>query len=84
MPRPIKKRLASAPVDREEHQPARFRVGDKVHTRRMNPEHHTRLPRYAHVCFVYAFPGPRRSYAARGRASVTPVGREDRVTSNGY
>jgi nitrile hydratase len=36
-----------APVERDVHQPARFQVGDKVHTRRMNPEHHTRLPRYA-------------------------------------
>ncbi|WP_297841593.1 nitrile hydratase subunit beta [uncultured Roseibium sp.] len=55
--KPVKRVLAAeavagvlakgAPVDREEHQPARFRVGDKVHTRRMNPEHHTRLPRYA-------------------------------------
>jgi nitrile hydratase len=36
-----------APVDREAHQPARFQFGDKVRTKRMNPEHHTRLPRYA-------------------------------------
>lgn len=35
------------PADRAEDQPARFRVGDSVRTRRMNPEHHTRLPRYA-------------------------------------
>lgn len=36
-----------APVDRPEQQPARFRVGDKVRTRRMHPTTHTRLPRYA-------------------------------------
>lgn len=36
-----------APVDREVRQPARFRVGDKVRSKRMHPEHHTRLPRYA-------------------------------------
>ncbi|MEM5583823.1 nitrile hydratase subunit beta [Roseibium sp. AS2] len=36
-----------AAVDRPEHQPARYRVGDRVRTRRMHPEHHTRLPRYA-------------------------------------
>lgn len=36
-----------APVDRPEQQPARFRVGDKVRTKRMHPETHTRLPRYA-------------------------------------
>ncbi|MBN9669735.1 nitrile hydratase subunit beta [Roseibium aggregatum] len=36
-----------APVDRPQQQPARFKVGDRVHTKRMNPETHTRLPRYA-------------------------------------
>jgi len=35
------------PADRPEKQPARFRVGDRVRTKRMHPEHHTRLPRYA-------------------------------------
>jgi nitrile hydratase subunit beta len=35
------------PVDRPERQPARFKVGDAVRTKRMHPEHHTRLPRYA-------------------------------------
>ncbi|MEM8700355.1 MAG: nitrile hydratase subunit beta [Pseudomonadota bacterium] len=35
------------PADRPETQPARFNPGDRVRTRRMNPEHHTRLPRYA-------------------------------------
>ncbi|GAA0783906.1 nitrile hydratase subunit beta [Roseibium denhamense] len=36
-----------APVDRPAAQPPRFRVGDHVHTKRLNPEHHTRLPGYA-------------------------------------
>jgi len=36
-----------APVDRPESQPARFQVGDRIRTKRMHPEHHTRLPRYA-------------------------------------
>lgn len=35
------------PVDRPQQQPARFKVGDRIRTKRMNPEHHTRLPRYA-------------------------------------
>ncbi|WP_428643195.1 nitrile hydratase subunit beta [Roseibium sp.] len=35
------------PVDRPEENPARFAVGDRVRTRRMHPETHTRLPRYA-------------------------------------
>jgi len=35
------------PANRPETQPARFKAGDRVRTRRMNPEHHTRLPRYA-------------------------------------
>ena len=30
-----------------EHVPARFRPGDRVHTRNINPLGHTRLPRYA-------------------------------------
>ncbi len=36
-----------AAVDRPQTQPARFKVGDAVRTKRMHPEHHTRLPRYA-------------------------------------
>lgn len=35
------------PVDRPEQQPTKFGVGDKIRTKRMHPEHHTRLPRYA-------------------------------------
>lgn len=35
------------PADRPEPQPARFKVGDKIRTKRMHPEGHTRLPRYA-------------------------------------
>jgi nitrile hydratase subunit beta len=35
------------PADRAERQPARFKVGDAIRTKRMHPEHHTRLPRYA-------------------------------------
>ncbi|MEP4766461.1 MAG: nitrile hydratase subunit beta [Roseibium sp.] len=35
------------PADRPEEQPARFKVGDKIRTKRMHPECHTRLPRYA-------------------------------------
>jgi hypothetical protein len=35
------------PADRPEQQPARFKVGDKIRTKRMHPEGHTRLPRYA-------------------------------------
>ncbi|MEP3430336.1 MAG: nitrile hydratase subunit beta [Roseibium sp.] len=35
------------PADRPEEQPARFKVGDKIRTKRMHPEGHTRLPRYA-------------------------------------
>ncbi|POF32376.1 nitrile hydratase subunit beta [Roseibium marinum] len=36
-----------APVDRPRQQAARYRVGDRVHTKRMHPVTHTRLPRYA-------------------------------------
>ncbi|GAB4520720.1 MAG: nitrile hydratase subunit beta [Roseibium sp.] len=56
-PKPVKRVLKAddvaevlargAPVDRPVHQPARFQVGDRVRTKRMHPEHHTRLPRYA-------------------------------------
>jgi nitrile hydratase len=56
-PKPVKQVLKAtdvaavlargAPVDRPEGQPARFRAGDKVRTKRMHPETHTRLPRYA-------------------------------------
>ncbi len=35
------------PVDRPLSQPSRFKPGDKVRIRNMNPESHTRLPRYA-------------------------------------
>lgn len=35
------------PADRPEEQPARFKAGDKIRTKRMHPEGHTRLPRYA-------------------------------------
>lgn len=35
------------PADREQKQPARFRIDDRVRTKRMHPETHTRLPRYA-------------------------------------
>jgi nitrile hydratase len=35
------------PVDRPPARPSRFKPGDKVRTRNMNPEGHTRLPRYA-------------------------------------
>ncbi len=35
------------PADRPETTPARFKVGDRAHTKRMHPEGHTRLPRYA-------------------------------------
>ncbi len=34
------------PADRPAHKPARFKVGDKVRTRNVNPETHTRLARY--------------------------------------
>lgn len=36
-----------ATVDRPQSEAARFKVGDPVRTKRMHPEHHTRLPRYA-------------------------------------
>lgn len=36
-----------APTERAAPGPARHAVGDAVRTRQMNPEHHTRLPRYA-------------------------------------
>jgi nitrile hydratase len=35
------------PADRPQHQPARFKTGDSIRTKRMHPEGHTRLPRYA-------------------------------------
>lgn len=35
------------PYEREAAAPARFKVGDKVRTIVMHPQHHTRLPRYA-------------------------------------
>ncbi|WP_159992618.1 nitrile hydratase subunit beta [Roseomonas sp. 18066] len=36
-----------SPYDRPASAPARFAPGDRVRTRRFNPTHHTRLPRYA-------------------------------------
>ncbi len=38
------------PVDRPATRPAVFSVGEKVRTRVMHPEGHTRLPRYARGC----------------------------------
>ncbi|QDG78368.1 nitrile hydratase subunit beta [Labrenzia sp. PHM005] len=35
------------PADRPENAPARFKTGDRIRTKRMHPEGHTRLPRYA-------------------------------------
>jgi nitrile hydratase beta subunit len=37
---------SGTPSERPATAPARFRVGDRVHTRQINPETHTRLPRY--------------------------------------
>jgi nitrile hydratase beta subunit len=54
--KPIKRKLAAADVDnalqrgsyfRKEQAPARFKPGDKVRTKNINPVSHTRLPRYA-------------------------------------
>ena len=36
-----------ASCDRPETSPATFQPGDRIRTQRMNPENHTRLPRYA-------------------------------------
>ena len=38
---------AGGPVAREPSEPARFRVGDRVTARKLNPTGHIRLPRYA-------------------------------------
>ncbi|PRZ41382.1 nitrile hydratase [Antricoccus suffuscus] len=38
---------AGSPYNRSERAAARFSVGDRVHTRMINPAGHTRLPRYA-------------------------------------
>lgn len=38
------------PVDRPETAPAAFKVGDRIRTKVMHPEGHTRLPRYARGC----------------------------------
>lgn len=38
---------AGGPADRPSNLPQRFKPGDKVRTRNINPEGHTRLPRYA-------------------------------------
>ena len=53
-----------APTGREPTLPARFKVGDRVRARNMNPPTHTRLPRYVrghagvvelvHGCHVFA------------------------------
>lgn len=54
---------AGAPYDRPAAAPARFRPGQTIRTKMINPATHTRLPRYArgrtgvvetvHGCFVY-------------------------------
>ncbi|MEM6463822.1 MAG: nitrile hydratase subunit beta [Pseudomonadota bacterium] len=52
------------PCDREITAPARFRVGDRVMVRNINPAHHTRIPGYAkdktgiveEVAGTYVFP----------------------------
>jgi nitrile hydratase subunit beta len=36
-----------SPANRDVHVPARFQVGQQIRTRNINPESHTRLPRYA-------------------------------------
>ncbi|MEX3858229.1 nitrile hydratase subunit beta [Paraburkholderia sp. BR10923] len=38
--------FSGSPVMRTPPHPARFAVGDEVHTRLLNPQTHTRLPRY--------------------------------------
>lgn len=38
------------PVDRPETTPAAFKAGDRVRTKVIHPEGHTRLPRYARGC----------------------------------
>ena len=38
---------AGGPADRPSNLPQGFKLGDKVRTRNINPEGHTRLPRYA-------------------------------------
>jgi nitrile hydratase len=44
----MKKVLAAgSDVEREPDRPAVFKAGDRVRTRNMNPQGHTRLPRYA-------------------------------------
>jgi nitrile hydratase len=55
-PKPVKRTLAAAavaetlgrggPSRRETTKPARFKVGDRVRTKNINPPTHTRLPRY--------------------------------------
>ena len=54
--KPVKRKLTPADVDaglqrgsyfRKEQSPARFKPGDKVRTKNINPTSHTRLPRYA-------------------------------------
>ncbi|MEP4031693.1 MULTISPECIES: nitrile hydratase subunit beta [Stappiaceae] len=38
------------PVDRPEPTPAAFKIGERIRTKVMHPEGHTRLPRYARGC----------------------------------
>jgi nitrile hydratase beta subunit len=55
-PKPVRRRLAAAdvvttlgrggPTVRQPTTPARFKVGDRVRARQINPPTHTRLPRY--------------------------------------
>lgn len=53
-----------APTEREAHAPARFKIGEAVRAKVMNPVGHTRLPRYArgragtivHVHGVHVYP----------------------------
>jgi nitrile hydratase beta subunit len=59
-PRPLPRRLdaaavpaalaAGSPTQRPALTAARFALGDAVRSRRMNPESHTRLPRYVRGC----------------------------------
>jgi nitrile hydratase len=43
----VPRALTRAPFARPVTRPASFKVGDRVRTRKINPETHTRLPRYA-------------------------------------
>ena len=82
--RPVKRVLAAGdvaaalarggPADREPRAPARFAVGDRVRARNMNPQGHTRLPRYlrGHIGTVEAVHGthvlPDSNAAGKGEA----------------